>query len=93
MNSDMESLRGLVRLRWRMAMIISILMVVLYFGFILLIAFNKEGMAHEITPGLSLGIVFGALVIVLTWATTWYYVRWARRHVDTALARHAGGSR
>jgi uncharacterized membrane protein (DUF485 family) len=90
MNSDLEVLRGLVRLRWRMAMVISAIMVVLYFGFILLIAFNKDAMARELTPGLSVGIVFGAAVIALTWATTWYYVRWARLHVDTALARHRG---
>lgn len=90
MNTDMEALRSLVRLRWRMAMTISAVMVILYFGFILLIAFDKEAMATELRPGLSVGIVFGALVIVLTWATTWYYVRWARRHVDTALARQRG---
>lgn len=62
-------------------------MVAVYFGFILLIAFNKAAMGVLIMPGLSVGIVLGALVIVLTWATTWFYIRWANRHVDGEVAR------
>jgi uncharacterized membrane protein (DUF485 family) len=69
------------------AIALSLLMVVLYFGFILLIAFNKPLMGTVITPGLSLGIVLGALLIVLTWATTWFYVRWANRHIDGEITR------
>ena len=70
-----------------MAIGLSVLMVVIYFGFILLIAFNKPAVGRSIAPGLSLGIVLGALVIVLTWATTWFYVRWANRHVDAEIIR------
>jgi len=88
-----HTLHDLVRLRWRMAIALSLLMVVIYFGFILLIAFNKPAMGALIVPGLSIGIVLGALVIAATWATTFFYVRWANRHVDGAVARLAvGGS-
>jgi uncharacterized membrane protein (DUF485 family) len=38
-------------------------------------------------PGLSVGIVLGALVILVTWAFTWVYVVWANRHVDIAVLR------
>lgn len=78
---------ALARLRWRMAITLSLLVVVIYFGFILLIAFDKEAMGALLMPGLSLGILLGALVIVLTWAITWYYVRWANRHVDGEVER------
>ena len=38
-------------------------------------------------PGLSLGILLGALVIVASWVLTWVYVRWANTHYDPRLAR------
>jgi uncharacterized membrane protein (DUF485 family) len=36
-------------------------------------------------PGLSLGILLGALVIVAAWVLIWIYVRWANRHYDIAV--------
>jgi uncharacterized membrane protein (DUF485 family) len=87
MNADTNALRQLARLRWRMAIVVSAVMVTIYFGFVLLVAFNKAAMGTLIVPGLSVGIVLGAGVIVLTWATTWFYVRWANRHVDDAVER------
>ena len=33
-------------------------------------------------PGLTLGILLGALVIVVSWILTWVYVRWAAAHYD-----------
>ena len=84
------TLRELARARWRMAIGLSAVMIVLYFGFILLIAFNKPAMGALIVPGLSVGIVLGALVIVLTWLVTWFYVKWANKHVDTQLAKMGG---
>jgi uncharacterized membrane protein (DUF485 family) len=61
--------------------------VALYFGFILLIAFAKPFLAIKLTPGLSVGIALGALVIVLAWLSTLVYVRWANRHYDAALEK------
>jgi len=60
-------------------------MIVLYFGFVLLIAYNKPLMARLIVPGLSVGILLGALVIVFSWVLTWVYVRWANTHYDRAI--------
>ena len=56
-----------------------------YFGFIALIAWNKPLLAYELVPGLSLGILLGALVIVSCWVLTWIYIRWADRHYDPEL--------
>jgi uncharacterized membrane protein (DUF485 family) len=36
-------------------------------------------------PGLSLGILLGALVIVAAWVLIWIYVRWANTHYDAAV--------
>ena len=84
---EKQALRDLARVRWRMGISLSALMVLIYFGFILLIAFDKPAMGALIVPGLSVGIFLGALVIALTWLVTWFYVRWANRHVDNKLAR------
>jgi uncharacterized membrane protein (DUF485 family) len=84
-------LATIARRRWRMAIALSALMVVIYFGFILLIAFNKPAIGSLLRPGLSLGIVLGAIVIVLTWAVTWYYVHWANHQLDEAVHRLRGG--
>jgi uncharacterized membrane protein (DUF485 family) len=59
----------------------------IYFGFVLLIAYGKAVLATLILPGLSLGILLGALVIVSAWVLTWFYVRWANRHYDAAVTR------
>ena len=71
--------------RWRMAISLTVLMMVVYFGFILLVAFGKPLLGTLVAPGLSLGMLIGALVIVVAWVLTWIYVRWANRHYDAAL--------
>jgi uncharacterized membrane protein (DUF485 family) len=71
--------------RWRIALSLTIAMMVVYFGFILLVAFNKPLLGRLIVPGLSVGVLLGALVIVAAWVLTWIYVRWANTHYDAQL--------
>ena len=78
-------LRALAGSRLRLAVLLTAAMMVLYFGFILLIAFDKPMMGTLLRPGLSVGILAGALVIVVSWLLTWVYVRWANAHYDRAL--------
>lgn len=78
-------LRALARKRDKLALTLTVLMIVIYFGFIALIAFDKPLLGRRIGGGLSLGILLGALVIVASWLLTWYYVRWMNAHYDEAL--------
>jgi uncharacterized membrane protein (DUF485 family) len=71
--------------RWRIAISLTIAMMAAYFGFILLVAFNKPLLGTLVTRGLSLGMLLGALVILVAWALTWTYVRWANTHYDASL--------
>ena len=80
-----EQLKALDEARWRIAIALTIAMMVLYFGFILLVAYDKALLARIIIPGLSLGILLGALVIVAAWVLIWIYVRWANTHYDAAI--------
>jgi uncharacterized membrane protein (DUF485 family) len=87
MSEDSQALRALARRRWHMAISLSAVMVAIYFGFVLLVAWNKDGLGTLLVPGLSVGIVLGALVILLTWAVTLFYVRWANTHIDAEITR------
>ena len=71
--------------RWRIAISLTAAMMVAYFGFILLVAFNKTLLGNLVARGLSLGMLLGALVIVVAWALTWIYIRWANTHYDASL--------
>jgi uncharacterized membrane protein (DUF485 family) len=84
--TELDELRKLDAARWRVATALTSAMMVLYFGFVLLIAFNKPLLGTILVPGLSLGILLGALVIVAAWVLIWIYVRWANVHYDDAIA-------
>jgi uncharacterized membrane protein (DUF485 family) len=92
MTTNDERLRALTRARGRISIALTSAMILLYFGFIGLIAFDKALLARRVVPGLSLGILLGALVIVVSWLLTWFYVRWANKHYDTALRDIRGGT-
>lgn len=66
-------------------MTLTAAMILLYFGFIALIAFAKPLLARQLVPGLTLGILLGVLVIIVSWLLTWYYMRWTSKHYDPVL--------
>ena len=82
-----QQLRALNAARWKVALALTVSMIALYFGFIALIAFARPVLATPVVPGLSLGILLGALVIVVSWCLTWLYVRWANVHYDPNVDR------
>jgi uncharacterized membrane protein (DUF485 family) len=82
-----STLEAVSAARWRVAMSLTVAMMVAYFGFILLIAFNKPLVGSILVPGLSLGMLLGALVIVIAWVVTWIYIRWANAHYDSSVDR------
>ena len=62
---------------------LTLAMMVVYYGFILLVAFDKELLAKKIGAGVtSLGVPMGVGVIVLTIVLTWIYVRRANTEFD-----------
>ena len=80
--------QDLVRQRTRFAWTLPIAMLVIYFGFILLVAFAKPLLATTIGDGVtSLGIILGLAVIVSAFVLTGIYVRRANSRFDE-LTRH-----
>ena len=70
--------------RNRLAIILTILMLVVYYGYIALIAFDKEFLAQPIGAGVTtLGIPIGFGIIIFTIVITGIYVRRANGEFDT----------
>jgi uncharacterized membrane protein (DUF485 family) len=86
-------LQELDKARWRIAVSLTAATVLLYFGFIALVAFGRSVLAIQLLPGLTLGILLGALVIVMSWVLTWVYVRWANAVYDPQVRALMGERR
>ena len=82
--------RDLVARRWRVSMVLTAALFVLYYGYILLIAGNKAFLARRLWGATTIGIPLGALVIIGAWALTAIYVIWANRHYDAEVTRLRG---
>lgn len=79
--------RDLVRRRGRFGWALTGVMLAAYFGYILLIAFDKPLLARPIGRGVtSLGIPLGLAVILLAILLTAVYVRRANREFDALSA-------
>ena len=75
--------RALVKRRSRFTWVLTGIMLAAFFGYILLIAFNKALLARPIGEGAtSLGIPIGLGVILLAIVLTGIYVRRANRDFD-----------
>jgi uncharacterized membrane protein (DUF485 family) len=83
--ADRGTLEQLAARRLRVALALTAAMLVIYFGFILLIAFAPGFLGRRITDGLSVGMALGVVVILATWVVTWTYVRWANRVYEPAI--------
>ncbi|MBL0215528.1 MAG: DUF485 domain-containing protein [Myxococcales bacterium] len=84
---DDQALAALIRRRWRVGAVLTAVMMVAYFGFILLVAFGKDTAGTLLADDrISVGIILGAAVIVIAPVLTAIYVRWANRHHDPAIA-------
>ena len=70
--------------RTRFGWTLTALMMIVYYGFILLVAFDKPLLSQRLGDGvMTLGIPLGFGVIVFTIAITAYYVKRANAEFDT----------
>lgn len=66
------------------SIIMTILIMIAYFGYILLIAFDKSFLAQKLGGGVtSIGIPLGVGVILFTIVLTWIYVKRANTEFDS----------
>lgn len=76
--------QSFVKKRNSFSIIMSILMIIAYYGYILLIAFDKPLLATKLSAGAvtSIGIPMGVGVIIFTIVITWIYVSRANTEFD-----------
>jgi len=75
--------RDLVRRRSRLGWSLTAIMLLIYYGYVLLIAFDKELLATKMGSGvMTLGMPIGLFVIIFTVVITGFYVRHANGAYD-----------
>ena len=84
---DSPEFHELVAGRWRISLLLTGLLFVLYYGYIILIATNKQLVSRPVTGSTTAGILMAAGVIAGAWVLTAAYVVWANRHYDPAVSR------
>jgi uncharacterized membrane protein (DUF485 family) len=84
---DSPEFRHLVVRRWRVSLVLTACLFVLYYGYILLIATNKAFLSRRIGEVTTIGIPLGAAVIIGAWVLTAIYVVWANRAYDAEVVR------
>jgi len=78
--------RAMAAAKDRISTILTIITLVIYFGFIFLVAFYKDFFGWKI-PGtrITAGMPLGVGVIIASWILTGLYVRWANRRYDSMV--------
>jgi len=79
--------KDLVSRKNRFSILLTVITLVLYYGFILLIAFNRDVFASKVYGNVTFGILLGIGVILSCWVLTGVYVRWANQKYDAMVAR------
>ncbi len=75
----------LVRKRLSFSLTLTFIMLIVYFGFILTIAFYKQILAVKIGEYLTIGIPIGIGIIIFAWLLTGIYTRWANNKYDKSV--------
>jgi uncharacterized membrane protein (DUF485 family) len=82
--------KALVAKRWKVSLVLLATLFVTYYGYIVLIATDKELVSRKIGEVTTLAIPLGIAVIVVAWVLTAFYVSWANRSYDPEVERLKG---
>lgn len=77
----------LARRKNTVSLAFTLAMMLIYFGFIALLAWGKEFLGQPFGNGMTLGIPIGIFVILSACALTGLYVRWANSTYDAMVER------
>jgi uncharacterized membrane protein (DUF485 family) len=77
--------KSLVTRRWRVSISLTLAMLVIYIGFLLVVAFDKDLLALKMGQYYTLAIPVGLGIILIAWVMTGIYVFWANNRYDNAV--------
>jgi uncharacterized membrane protein (DUF485 family) len=76
----------MVRMKNGISLTLTLVQLVLYFGFIMLVAYaGRTFLAAKITASTPLGIPIAVGTILLSWFLTGFYIRWANSTYDPMI--------
>ena len=81
-----KEFKQLVTHRWTIAIILTALVFITYYGFILVVGISKATMAQKIGVVTTLGIPVAIAVIIISFFLTAFYVIWANSIYDSLAA-------
>ncbi|MBI5695960.1 MAG: DUF485 domain-containing protein [Nitrospirae bacterium] len=82
-----EDFKQMASTKNSISLVLTVIELVVYFGFIALIAFNKEFLAQDLSGSITYGIPIGIGVIVFSWLVTGIYVQWANGSYDDMVEK------
>ena len=77
--------RKLVKNRWNISLTLTFLMLFVYIGFLMVVAYQKETLKMPVGDSLNLAIIVGIGIIIFSWLITGVYVYWANNYYDAAV--------
>lgn len=77
-----DKFNELVRSRWTFSFIMLAILFVMYYGYIFLVAANREFLAQYVGTNFTMGMLLFILVIIGAWLLTVIYVVWANVSYD-----------
>ncbi|HEX8833299.1 MAG TPA: DUF485 domain-containing protein [Abditibacteriaceae bacterium] len=80
-----EDFLKLARQKGQISGVLTALAMLSYFGFIFLLAFQRDVLARRVSSGVNLGIPLGIGVIIVSWILTGIYVKWANSSYDSMI--------
>jgi uncharacterized membrane protein (DUF485 family) len=77
-----DRFKALVRKRWSVSIILTILLFGSYYGIIMTIAYAPEFCSTKVGEFTNWGIILGVFGILFAWLLTFIYVIWANNVYD-----------
>jgi len=74
--------KKLTKKRWAVALLLTTIMLLVYFGFLLMVAFDKDFFKQKVGDVTTIAIPIGIGLIVLAWVMTGIYTYWANNFYD-----------
>lgn len=84
---DDADIKSLSEQKNTISLVLAVVELVLYFGFVALIAFNKPFLSAKLSGAITVGIPVAVGIILLSWMLTGVYILWANKKYDVLVKK------
>ncbi len=83
-DADFKSLSGQKN---TISLVLAVVELIIYFGFVALIAFDKPFLSAKLFGAITVGIPVAVGAIMLSWLLTGVYILWANKKYDVLVKK------